>query len=93
VQANHLKHLGYIISKKKLRIPNTSYEVREILDEDNNRPVSFSFLMSRKQCMGIILPKEYHRYVIIANEDEEADNEKKNCKSKNSGRGKKPTDL
>ena len=94
IRAFDLKELGYVISKKKLRITNTGYEVREILDEDTMRPVSFAFLFSRKQLTGVILPKEYHRYAIIASDELKGTTyDKENGEGKDKRSPKRPKDT
>lgn len=94
IRAFDLKELGYIISKKKIHLCKTDYEVREILDGDTQRPASFSFLFSRSLLTGIILPKEYHRYLIVAGEELNSKAyEKKNSKKEGKRSPRKPEDL
>lgn len=95
IRAFDLKELGYLFSKKKIRLPNTSYEVREVLDETTNRPVSFAFLFSRELLSGIILPKEFHRYSIIAAEELKgtAYDKEENGKKENQRSPRKPKDT
>jgi hypothetical protein len=69
-----IKSLGYMFSKNKisLRDKDMNYLLCEIVDADTKRPVSFSFLLSKRSMMGLVLPFPYEKYLDIKKEERRA---------------------
>ncbi len=58
-----LKHLGYLFSKRRIKIYNTNYDICQIIHEDKKTPASFCFLLAKNTLTGIVLPTPFEEYL------------------------------
>lgn len=62
-----LKQLGYLITERELAIGKepAQYYIYEVIDEDKPlKTISFCYLYSETDGVGIILPDTFERYVL-----------------------------
>lgn len=64
-----LKQLGYLMTERCIPIGRepAKYNIYEIIDETTKKSVSFCYLYSEVEGVGVILPDTFERYVAKAN--------------------------